>query len=201
MGDVSAFMKLVKQRFSIWYNRNHQRFGTLWAERFKSVLVEGRHHALRTVSAYIDLNAVRAGLVEDPAAYRFCGYGEAVGGSKPARVSLRRVVGGRDWRAVQSAYRLLLMGAGNRPKTGAANVSEKRNLQTIKQDGVIPVGEALRHRVRYFTQGLVLGSQSFVREHLRNIERIRKSPPAPLPDAVDWGDLMAGRRCRSGAPG
>ncbi|MDO8543347.1 MAG: transposase, partial [Opitutaceae bacterium] len=40
MGDVSPFMKLVKQRFSIWFNKTHQRFGTLWAERFKSVLVE-----------------------------------------------------------------------------------------------------------------------------------------------------------------
>jgi hypothetical protein len=35
MGDVSVFMKELKQRFSLWYNRHHSRFGTLWAERFK----------------------------------------------------------------------------------------------------------------------------------------------------------------------
>ena len=35
MGDVSEFMKGVKQRFSVWYNRSHRRYGTLWAERFK----------------------------------------------------------------------------------------------------------------------------------------------------------------------
>jgi len=29
MGDVSQFMKLVKQRFSIWFNKSHQRYGTL----------------------------------------------------------------------------------------------------------------------------------------------------------------------------
>ena len=40
MGDVSAFMGELKQRFSRWYNRTHERFGTLWAERFKSVVVE-----------------------------------------------------------------------------------------------------------------------------------------------------------------
>ena len=39
MGDISAFMKELKQRYTIWYNRNHGRFGTLWAERFKSILV------------------------------------------------------------------------------------------------------------------------------------------------------------------
>jgi len=42
MGDVSEFMKTLKQRFSVWYNKSHQRYGTLWLERFKSVLVEGK---------------------------------------------------------------------------------------------------------------------------------------------------------------
>ena len=40
MGEVSMFMGEHKQRFSRWYNRTHERFGTLWAERFKSVVVE-----------------------------------------------------------------------------------------------------------------------------------------------------------------
>ena len=69
MGDVSAFMKTVKQRFSVWYNQSHARYGTLWADRFKSVLVEGDTRALATVAAYIDLNPVRAGMVEDPGKY------------------------------------------------------------------------------------------------------------------------------------
>ncbi|HWZ95205.1 MAG TPA: transposase, partial [Opitutaceae bacterium] len=40
MGDISAFMKLLKQRFSVWFNKRHKRYGTLWSERFKSILVE-----------------------------------------------------------------------------------------------------------------------------------------------------------------
>ena len=87
MGDVSAFMKELKQRFSRWYNEGHDRFGTLWAERFKSVLVEDDSEALRTVAAYIDLNPVRASLVQDPKDYRYCGYGGPwVGRGKPRRV-------------------------------------------------------------------------------------------------------------------
>ena len=73
MGDVSAFMKELKQRFSRWYNEAHDRFGTLWAERFKSVLVEDNSEALRTVAAYIDLNPVRAWVVPDPKDYRYSG--------------------------------------------------------------------------------------------------------------------------------
>ncbi|MCW5557453.1 MAG: transposase [Verrucomicrobiae bacterium] len=66
IGEVSAFMKEFKQRFSRWYNRQHGRFGTLWAERFKSLLVEDTPGVVRTLAAYIDLNPVRAGLVSDP---------------------------------------------------------------------------------------------------------------------------------------
>lgn len=45
-------------------------------ERFTSVIVEEEERALRTMAAYIDLNPVRAGMVEDPADYRWSGYAE-----------------------------------------------------------------------------------------------------------------------------
>src|SRR5690606_36642805 len=60
MGDVSDFMKTLKQRFSVWYNRSRGRFGTLWAERFRSIIVQDDSMCLQTVAAYIDLNPVRA---------------------------------------------------------------------------------------------------------------------------------------------
>ena len=59
--------------------------GHLWDDRFKSVLVEGgggleRPGALWVMAQYIELNAVRAGIVKEAQAYRWCGLGEAVGG-------------------------------------------------------------------------------------------------------------------------
>ena len=91
MGDVSAFVKTLKQRYSMSYNSRHGRTGTLWEERFKSVLVENGESAKAVVAAYIDLNPVRAGLVSDPKDYRWSGYGEACGGSKLARDGLIEV--------------------------------------------------------------------------------------------------------------
>ena len=79
MQDLGEFMKGLLQRFTQWFNRAHSRSGTLWEDRFKSVIVEDGM-AARTMAAYIDLNPVRAGMVKDPADYRWSSYGEAVGG-------------------------------------------------------------------------------------------------------------------------
>jgi REP element-mobilizing transposase RayT len=102
MCDLSRFVKEVKERFGRWYNKRHERKGTLWMERFKSVLVEGsrgqvssvKHelNALQVMAAYIDLNPVRAELVDEPGTYAWSGFGEAERGSKRARRGLWRVV-------------------------------------------------------------------------------------------------------------
>ena len=55
------------------------------------MLVEGSDNPLQTMATYIDLNPVRAGLVDDPKDYRFCGYAEAVAGEVQARKGLRKI--------------------------------------------------------------------------------------------------------------
>ena len=84
MWDISQYMKVLKQRFTQWFNKRHNRRGTLWEDRFRSVLVEGKGPALKAMAAYIDLNPVRAGICDDPKDYRWCSYGEAVSGGKKA---------------------------------------------------------------------------------------------------------------------
>jgi putative transposase len=81
MHDLNVFMRELKQRFGIWYNHRHENEGTLWGDRFGSVVVEDEPRALSVVAAYIDLNPVRAGMVKDPGEYRHSGYGRAMGGS------------------------------------------------------------------------------------------------------------------------
>jgi putative transposase len=78
-------MKAVQLRFSLWYNSRTGRRGTLWENRFTSVIVEEEQRALRTMAAYIDLNPVRAGMVTDPADYRWSGYAEAMAGKARSR--------------------------------------------------------------------------------------------------------------------
>ena len=92
MWDISQFMKILKQRFTQWFNKRHNRRGTLWEDRFKSVLVEGKGPALKAMAAYIDLNPVRAGICDDPKDYRWSSYGEAVSGGKKAKLAREAIV-------------------------------------------------------------------------------------------------------------
>jgi hypothetical protein len=71
MWDISQFMKTLKQRFTQWFNGRYNRKGTLWEDRFRSVLVEGKGPALKAMAAYIDLNPVRANICDDPKDYRW----------------------------------------------------------------------------------------------------------------------------------
>ncbi len=203
MGDVSEFMKAVKQRFSVWYNRSHQRYGTLWAERFKSVLVEGQGNPLQTMAAYIDLNPVRAGLVEDPKGYRFCGYAEAVAGVKEAKSGLIHIWRDHGAKRIDSAlraHRTLIFGK-RASEAGLPEMTRQRALKVLdEEDGTLPKTVVLRCRVRYFTDGAILGSAEFVRGFMGvwQMERGRKYPPkVNVMRGADWGDLtviQGGRR-------
>ncbi len=164
MGDVSQFLKELKQRFSIWYNKSHGRYGTLWAERFKSVLVQDSPTVLRSVAAYIDLNPVRAGIVEDPKEYRWCGYAEAVSGNAGFRKSLCSIIIEKNTlRTVLAEYRQLLFLSGS-----VANQERKKAIrqelveQVLKDEGELSQAQVLRLKVRYFSDGLVIGSAEFV---------------------------------------
>ena len=195
MADVSEYMKTVKQRFSVWYNRNHGRFGTLWADRFKSVLVEGQGNPLQTMAAYIDLNPVRAGIVEDPKDYRFCGYAEAVAGVVVAKRGLTAVWsdhGARRSDAALRAHRSLIFGK-RASEPGLTEMTRQRALQVLDHDdGYLPKAVMLRCRVRYFTDGAILGSAEFVRGFTRawQVGHSRKHPPKVNEiKGSDWGDL------------
>ena len=191
MHDLGEFMKGLLQRYTQWHNRTHSRTGRLWEDRFKSVIVEDGV-AARTMAAYIDLNPVRAGMVDDPAQYRWSSYGEAIGGGargngKTARAGLVRAWGAHEGMAadagewagkVSRAYRKLLMGNAVEKVSESAGRDGKMERRILrkgirKQEGggqdarateEVPFARMLRCRVRYFTDGAVIGGRAFVNE-------------------------------------
>jgi REP element-mobilizing transposase RayT len=194
MHDLSEFMKSLLERFTKWFNRMHSRTGTLWEDRFRSVIVESGI-AARTMAAYIDLNPVRAGIAQDPADYRWSSYGEAVGGGKKgngkkAREGLVRAyfcdqgVGfdSGKWLEASRLYRRLMGLALSRKPGRTENQRRSQTAATVtmntaemlesKDNGTflkdLGMAKMLRCRVRYFTDGAVIGSKEFVNEAFAN---------------------------------
>ena len=184
MWDLSQFMKVLKQRFTQWFNKRHGRKGTLWEDRFKSVLVEDGYTA-RVMSAYIDLNPLRAGMVADPARYRWSSYGAAVAGDRLAREGIERtmreneeegtgVKESMNWRKVAGMYRVILFEDGEerfahnaktlRTEKVRQGVSKKAVERERRRGGQLSRAELLRCKVRHFADGMVIGSRGFVDE-------------------------------------
>jgi len=151
MCDLSEYMKAIKQCFTQWYNRENGVRGTLWESRFKSELVQSGY-AAQTVAAYIDLNPLRANMVQDPKDYRWCGYAEAVAGKKEAQLGLLSVMQGvekmvpnvellgelsQNWKQVMGEYRMVLAvdGAVSDPasQVAAAPIQGERKSQRHKK--------------------------------------------------------------------
>jgi REP element-mobilizing transposase RayT len=74
LSSLSEFMREIKVGFARFYNRRHNRRGYFWGDRFKSVIVENGETLINCL-AYIDLNPLRAGLVDRPEQYRWNSLG------------------------------------------------------------------------------------------------------------------------------
>ena len=159
-------------------------------ERFKSVLVEDTLEARRIMGTYIDLNSVRAEMVSDPKDYRHCGYAAAIGGDQRCQRGIMQIMGMDNWQNASRAYRLLLMKRGHKQVSGKRGVvARELLLETLEREGQLPSSELLRLRVRYFSDGLVLGSEIFVEEvfeqyrsHFGNKRKSGARPIRGFPD-------------------
>ena len=161
MGDISPFMQTLKQRFTAWYRHNHGGSGTIWQCRFGSTIVEGADGALSAVSAYIDLNPVRAGIVEKPEGYRWSSYGAATRGNPAAMRGLAHLYAsdaeGSDFIGRYAAsYREKLY------MKGSDSIDRKEVEKVIRERGELPLATLLRCKVRYFTSSTFFGSKEFV---------------------------------------
>jgi putative transposase len=193
--DLSLFMKELKERFSRWYNKQNSRRGTLWMDRFKSVLVE-TGEALQTMAGYIDLNPVRAGIVKDPAMYAWSGYGEAVGGSKRARRGLCKMLevaqDGWDGKA-HAYYRKWLYGEAtvreDSRRKGVTQEQAEAAQAAVERFLFLPMLE-IRKRMKCFSEGIALGSEDYVKgmaaRYQAQFERQRERTAKPLESSSGW---------------
>jgi putative transposase len=101
-------MQLVAGRTGQEFNQRKGRKGAYWEDRYHATAVESGDHLARCL-VYIDTNMVRAGVVDHPSMWPFCGYTEI---QEPRRKNmlidyerLRGVFGAGSYDELQRSHR------------------------------------------------------------------------------------------------
>ena len=101
-------IQLIAGRTGQEYNQRKRRKGAFWEDRYHATAVEGDEH-LALGMVYIDMNMVRAGVVDHPGQWPFCGYNEIQNPRRRyALIDYPRVMGllhMRDFEGLQECYR------------------------------------------------------------------------------------------------
>jgi len=177
--DLSEYMRNIQAAFARWYNRSHDRRGRFWADRFKSVLLQDER-AVVDCMLYVELNAVRAGLVERPEDWEGSSIFLRELGKDSWLAPLDGILRGAKGELGLAEFRARLYHRGNVPtKPGQAaipqEVLEEEEARGFKRRGMF------RKRLGYFVDGLAIGSEELLREQLNRLReqgcyRRRRNP-------------------------
>ena len=77
--SVSRAIQWVASRYAQWFNVKYQRSGTMWEGRYRATVVDTDQYFL-TCARYIDLNPVRAQVVDRAEDYPWSSCGHYVSG-------------------------------------------------------------------------------------------------------------------------
>lgn len=195
--DISEFMKDIKLTFTRWYNRKNDRIGYLWGDRFKSVLVQSGDALFNTL-AYIDLNPIRAKIVAKPENYRWSSIGYRIqSGNKDKFLSFDGVFE-KECKQNIKLYRELVYRAGGVERGDTSEISVAELEREIGNNFEIPKEELFKQRVRYFSDGCVIGSKGFIQEAYQRFDGSIIMKKDRNAHKTGMGDNIRSLRCLTG---
>ena len=186
--SLSEFVKDIKQRFTRYYNKRHDRRGYFWGDRYKSVIVENGETLVNCL-AYIDLNPVRAGMVKKPEDYRWNSLGyHFQTGNRDQFLSFdfgMNEFGVKSQKERLRLYRKYVYETGAVDVTGVkVQIAEEVIEKERKKDFEITRSVLFRQRTRYFTDSGIIGSKEFVQSTFQNFKDLFQSKNERLPRHV-----------------
>ena len=179
--DVSELMRNVQAAFGRWYNGTFEREGSFWGGRFKSTLLENEQAAFDCLT-YIDLNPVRAGIVERPEEYEWSSLRSREIGDDKWLLPLSELTGQSRKQAALREYKATVYYRGSvATKEGQGSIPE-RVVRREEARGFRSSG-AFAKRLRHMVDGLALGSEEFIRAQLERLREegsyLRRKHPIP----------------------
>ena len=178
--DVSEYMRNVQSRFAVWYNRTYGRRGRFWAGRFKSTVLSDMESVLECM-VYVDLNAVRAGLVERPEDWEAGALYQREIGRDKGLMRLEAVTGSEGKEALREYKGYVYHRGGVATRVGQKAISEevirKEEARGFRGRGIY------MKRLRYFTDGVAIGTEVFIRQQIVKLREkgqyMRRVNPIP----------------------
>jgi hypothetical protein len=194
LSNLSEFVREIKVGFTRYYNKRHNRRGYFWGDRFKSVIVE-KGETLINCLAYIDLNPLRAGLVERPEEYRWNSLGYHVQTNNQDKF-LSTDFGLKEFNVKSEkerirSYRRYVYEAGavDRSEKGQRKVIDDAVLKKEqKREYEISRIDRFRYRTRYFTDSGIIGSKEFVSLNYQRFKDVFMSKREKVPRRVSGLD-------------
>jgi hypothetical protein len=196
LSNLSEFMREIKVGFARFYNRRHNRRGYFWGDRFKSVIVENGGTLINCL-AYIDLNPLRAGLVERPEQYRWNSLGYHVQTNNQDNF-LSTDFGLKEFNVKSQKerirrYRQYVYEAGsiNPPEAGSTNIIGGKVFKKERsREFELSKSDRFRYRTRYFTDSGIIGSKEFVSTNYQRFKNLFEAKHEKKPKPIKGLDGM-----------
>jgi hypothetical protein len=197
LSSLSEFMREIKVGFARYYNRRHNRRGYFWGDRFKSVIVD-KGETLVNCLAYIDLNPLRAGLVDRPEEYRWSSLGYHLQTQNKDQFlstdfgleefnppPADKVLESEKERIRRYRRYVYEAGAINRPdKMQSKVIDEKVVAKERQKEFEINRISRFRYRTRYFMDSGIIGSKEFVAENYQRFKHLFYSKHEKKPKPI-----------------
>jgi putative transposase len=109
--SASQMMQQLGRKYVTYFNNAHSRSGTLWEGRFRSAMISTSRY-LFACYRYIELNPVRAGMVQSPDQFQWSSYRTNAFACRNALITPHSeyVALGNDAQDRCAAYRRLFLG-------------------------------------------------------------------------------------------
>jgi REP element-mobilizing transposase RayT len=153
--DVSKLMLNLDGRYAAWYNRRFGRRGHFWGDRFKNPELLG-YEAVQDAILYVELNAVRAGLVKRPEQWKWGSARWRLTGKDQSLIPLEELFQSDPETDVYSSYRARLYYRGAVPTRDNQAAIPRWIVRQEQRRGFTRAG-AFRRRLRFLTDGLAVG--------------------------------------------
>ena len=194
MYNLSQFVKTLKERISMWYNKTYDHSGCLWQGRFYSGVVEKSAVVKAVVAAYIGYNPVKAKIAVSPTDLRWSSYAIAVNDEGPVgnycRAMYEKMLD-RPWAEVRAALESMY----------ADELPDDVSPETLKEclddydgkkegswtgAGMYRASQAIRATMRIFSGAYIGHSAGFL-----------KRVAGFLPEKFPRAGMRSIRRCRA----